>query len=194
MEQKTIDTPSKLIVYPVIHFEDVATAVSQLDLVKEAGCTGAFLINHEGMVHAAPMLKTAREYKDQHPEFQMGINLLSHEPLEAATICVNQSLDSTCFGDMGVSSAGVTVEGKQVSTVRTTRTSSSLHQSLSNTKISKPNLMLLLFWLVMPGSSRPLAVMRPCGPRDQQDQEDVSCCRWAACFGQRSHSRQCARL
>lgn len=68
-------TSEKPQVTPVIHVQDEAQALRNLDVIDAAGCPGAFLINHDfGMEPFLPILKTVRAAR---PDLWLGVNFLA---------------------------------------------------------------------------------------------------------------------
>lgn len=63
------------LVTPVIHVLDPAQALSNLEKVVEAGCPGAFLINHDFPME--PFLPMLREIRAAQPEMWLGVNFLA---------------------------------------------------------------------------------------------------------------------
>lgn len=96
-------------VYPVIHYLDRATAMAQVIVAREAGANGVFLISHHG--NDTELSYVAREAKKAHPDFAIGINLLSRSPLDAVIHALAGDLDMVWADDMGVDSRGVSLEG-----------------------------------------------------------------------------------
>ena len=63
------------VVTPVIHVQDAAQALRNLDVLDGQGCPGAFLINHDFPV--ATFLPILREIRAVRPEMWLGINFLA---------------------------------------------------------------------------------------------------------------------
>lgn len=63
------------IITPVIHVQDAAQALRNLDVLEGQGCPGAFLINHDFPV--APFLPILREIRAARPDFWLGVNFLA---------------------------------------------------------------------------------------------------------------------
>lgn len=62
------------VVTPVIHVLDVQQALRNLDIIADAGCPGAFLINHDfARDRFLPILKEVRAAR---PEMWLGVNFL----------------------------------------------------------------------------------------------------------------------
>ena len=99
-------------IFPVIHYLDHATAFEQVALARQTGADGVFLIAHQG--DDRPLLSVAAESKAQYPDFPIGINLLSSSPLFAVESAVQLGLDMVWADQMGVSSAGLTDEGREL--------------------------------------------------------------------------------
>ena len=95
--------------YPVIHFSNRELALEQVALAQGAGASGVFLISHYG--NDAELVNVACEAKQLHPDFAIGINLLSKAPLEAARRALEAELDMVWADSMGVDSRGLRVEG-----------------------------------------------------------------------------------
>jgi len=96
-------------IYPVIHYLDAATALGQVVIAKQCGADGVFLISHHG--RDDDLISVARESKQRHPDFQIGINLLSNSPRFAAESALEVGLDMVWADDMGVDSRGITTGG-----------------------------------------------------------------------------------
>lgn len=65
------------VVTPVIHVLSTAQALANLDILRTAGCPGAFLINHDfGKEAFLPIL---REVRRSMPEFWLGVNFLAED-------------------------------------------------------------------------------------------------------------------
>ncbi|MDU8913444.1 BtpA/SgcQ family protein [Aestuariicoccus sp. MJ-SS9] len=60
---------------PVIHVQDAAQALRNLDVLDGAGCPGAFLINHDFPV--AEFLPVLREIRAARPDLWLGVNFLA---------------------------------------------------------------------------------------------------------------------
>lgn len=103
-------------IIPVIHFLDHATALEQVTIAHICGADGAFLISHHGNDDA--LVKIAEACKAVHPEFPIGLNLLSKAPLAAAQQAWGAGMNMVWADDMGVSSQGLTAEGQELSTFK----------------------------------------------------------------------------
>lgn len=99
-------------VYPVIHFRDKELALSETALTKELGCDGVFLISHHGDDNT--LVEAAVWAKELHPDFKIGINLLSKYPQYACTVAQVKGLDMVWSDDMGVSSKGLNDVGNEM--------------------------------------------------------------------------------
>lgn len=97
-------------ILPVIHFLNEATALSEVRLARACGAQGVFLISHRGQDEL--LVEVARRAKLEHPDFKVGINLLSRGPLEAIGKALSAELDMVWADDMGVSSRGLTPVGE----------------------------------------------------------------------------------
>lgn len=97
-------------IFPVIHFLDEATALSEVALAQRCGSHGVFLISHRGRDEL--LVEVARRAKLKYPQFKVGINLLSRGPLEAIGMALAAELDMVWADDMGVSSKGLTPTGQ----------------------------------------------------------------------------------
>ncbi len=62
-------------VTPVIHVQDAAQALSNLEKVAAAGCPGAFLINHDFPMD--PFLPILRDIRAAEPDMWLGVNFLA---------------------------------------------------------------------------------------------------------------------
>lgn len=68
-------TAAETTVTPVIHVQDVAQALRNLDIVQAAGCPGAFLINHDFPM--GPFLPMVKEIRAARPDQWLGVNFLA---------------------------------------------------------------------------------------------------------------------
>lgn len=103
-------------IYPVIHHIDDATTRSEVRLAKSLGADGVFLISHGGGDQL--LLDLAWEIKQAHPSsagFEIGINMLQTDPLEACAGAASCGLDMVWADNMGVSSKGLTLAGTRAS-------------------------------------------------------------------------------
>jgi len=100
-------------VFPVIHFLNIELALDQASLAKEAGADGVFLINHHG--DDLVLDEVATRIKARLPGFKVGINLLASSPMTAAMMARRLGLDMVWADNMGVSSSGLTAEGRDLS-------------------------------------------------------------------------------
>ncbi|XDA97953.1 BtpA/SgcQ family protein [Sulfitobacter sp. LCG007] len=66
---------SQPVVTPVIHVQDAAQALRNLDVLDGAGCPGAFLINHDFEMEA--FLPILREVRAARPDLWLGVNFLA---------------------------------------------------------------------------------------------------------------------
>lgn len=99
--------------YPVIHYLDHETAVEQSDLIVDRALNGMFLISHHGDDDAT--FTSAVRIKERHPHLQVGVNLLATHPVEAAWRALSARLDMIWADNMGVSSSGLTPNGRALS-------------------------------------------------------------------------------
>lgn len=74
-----IDFNSKL-VFPVIHVTDFKQAERNVNIVREAGGQGFFLINHE--INSSALLKIADKIGAINPDLWLGVNCLGLTPQE----------------------------------------------------------------------------------------------------------------
>lgn len=91
-------------IYPVIHYLDRATSLEQVNVARNCGANGVFLISHHG--NDDDLIAVAGEAKRLHPDYRIGINLLSKSPLYACNKAIDQHLDMVWADDMGVDSSG----------------------------------------------------------------------------------------
>lgn len=63
------------VVTPVIHVQEAAQALRNLDMLDGAGCPGAFLINHDFAME--PFLPILREIRAARPDLWLGVNFLA---------------------------------------------------------------------------------------------------------------------
>jgi predicted TIM-barrel enzyme len=62
-------------VTPVIHVQDTAQALRNLDVLDAAGCAGGFLINHDFPME--PFLPILKEIRAARPDLWLGVNFLA---------------------------------------------------------------------------------------------------------------------
>jgi uncharacterized protein len=93
-----------MIVLPVIHVRDHTLTMANAALAQRLGCEGVFLISMDGRDAIVPTLAAA--VKQAWPAGQIGINLLSHDPIEALHIAIRHGLDASWTDSPGVTSAG----------------------------------------------------------------------------------------
>lgn len=91
-------------IYPVIHYLDRATALEEVNVARNCGAHGVFLISHRG--NDAELVAVSAEAKRLHPDFRIGINLLSESPLHACNKADDHRLDMVWADDMGIDSGG----------------------------------------------------------------------------------------
>jgi predicted TIM-barrel enzyme len=65
------------VVTPVIHVLSTAQALTNLEVLRAAGCPGAFLINHD--FGRAAFLPILREVRQALPDFWFGVNFLAED-------------------------------------------------------------------------------------------------------------------
>ncbi|MHB8410254.1 MAG: BtpA/SgcQ family protein [Acidiferrobacterales bacterium] len=104
-----LDSVRLVRIYPVIHYLDRATALDEVSVARNCGAAGVFLISHRGQ--DAELIGVAHEAKQTHPDFAIGINLLSRTPIEAARHALADGLDLVWADRMGVDSEGLAPEG-----------------------------------------------------------------------------------
>jgi predicted TIM-barrel enzyme len=100
-------------ILPVIHYLDPATAFSEVSKAVKCGADGAFLISHHG--NDEELLEVGVAIRKGHPDFPIGINLLSIEALDAAQSATALAFPMLWGDDVGVDSSGVTDEGHHIS-------------------------------------------------------------------------------
>jgi len=100
-------------IFPVIHYLDAGLALDQLDLAKEEGADGAFLISHDG--RDDEMIGVALQAKRGLGDFALGINLLSKKPWFACEVAKQFDLDMVWADRMGVDSSGLDSSGLALS-------------------------------------------------------------------------------
>lgn len=91
-------------VYPVIHYLNRDLALQQVEVARDCGADGVFLISHHS--NDAELVAVAKEAKRLPPDFRIGINLLSEDPLYAWNQAEGAGLDMVWADDMGVDSTG----------------------------------------------------------------------------------------
>jgi hypothetical protein len=69
---------SKRVVLPVIHVRDLKQAISNVEVARDAGADGVFLINHE--ISCKSLLDIYQMVAGKFPVFWIGINLLGMGP------------------------------------------------------------------------------------------------------------------
>lgn len=100
-------------IYPVIHFLSRGLALDQVAVARDCGADGVFLISHHG--NDDELVVVARAAKQAHPDFRIGINLLSQNPLQACIQAKDERLDMVWADDMGVGSGGVNAMAEELS-------------------------------------------------------------------------------
>lgn len=106
--------PPKIL--PVIHLLDHATALEQVTLARDCGSDGVFLISHKG--NDEELVEIAWASKRLHPDFPIGVNLLSKSPMAAALQAWSVGMNMVWADDMGASSKGLTVEGRDLAALK----------------------------------------------------------------------------
>lgn len=100
-------------ILPVIHYLNHSTALAEVEVARECGAHGVFLISHhqddKALVEVAALAKKA------HPDFPIGANLLSSTPEFAVTKALEHGLDMVWADSMGVSSMGLSPLGVRMS-------------------------------------------------------------------------------
>lgn len=99
-------------VLPVIHYRDRLLALQEADLAFRAGADGVFLISHNDKDDELPAV--AQAIKHRHPSKQVGVNLLSQDPLSALRCAEQFDLDMVWADSPGVTSAGWTPTGAEL--------------------------------------------------------------------------------
>ncbi|MBN3761368.1 BtpA/SgcQ family protein [Burkholderia sp. Ac-20365] len=99
-------------VFPVIHFLDAATALSEADLAFECGADGVFLISHQGDDDL--LFEPAAVIKRRHPGKLVGLNLLTLGAAKCVAVAADLGLDAAWADHAGVNSAGVSETGMQL--------------------------------------------------------------------------------
>lgn len=102
-------------IYPVIHYLDRDTAISETAIARSAGADGVFLISHLG--DDTELVDVAKEIKQMHEGFPIGVNLLSRQGLAAVQIAVSAGMDMVWADNMGVDSTGLTDEGRAIAAI-----------------------------------------------------------------------------
>lgn len=97
---------------PVIHLLDRDTALEQVTVARQCGAHGVFLISHLG--GDDELIDIASDCVKAHPDFPIGINLLSKTVLEAARSAHSSGIRMVWADDMGVNSQGLTAAGRDV--------------------------------------------------------------------------------
>jgi predicted TIM-barrel enzyme len=100
-------------VFPVIHHLTDNLALEQAKIAYEAGADGVFLISHHGKDMVLPSLGEA--IKNTYPTMKVGLNFLGHDIMTTADMAREYNLDMIWGDSVGVSSSGLTNEGKTLS-------------------------------------------------------------------------------
>jgi len=98
-------------VYPVIHYYNKETTISEAAKAFECGADGVFLISHIGQNEK--LIPLAIEIKEKF-KMKVGINFLGDDVLSTAKIVEQNNLDMVWSDDCGVSSAGLNFNGFQL--------------------------------------------------------------------------------
>lgn len=99
-------------VFPVIHHLDRETSLEQVQVAKDCGADGVFLISHHGKDDE--LVIVARDAKQLHQDYLIGINLLTRHPMNAAILARDNGLDMVWADDMGVDSKGCSKEAMEL--------------------------------------------------------------------------------
>jgi len=102
-----------MLVFPVIHYVDAASALVNAQMAADLGCAGVFLISMIGECDVIP--GAAAKIKEALPHLWVGINLLSKSPWAAMKISLEWKLDGTWSDHPGVTSKGVDAEAEHIS-------------------------------------------------------------------------------
>lgn len=102
-------------VWPVIHLDTLQLAHSNADMAFRLSCAGVFVISMDGRNDKA--LHTAIALKAQHPQQNVGVNLLGVSALAALQLSLRSGLDATWSDAAGVSSRAVSDEAKAIGAV-----------------------------------------------------------------------------
>lgn len=106
---------SNLKIFPVIHYLNRRMALDEVTLARRTGAHGVFLISH--LAHLGSdeeLLLVAAEAKREHPDFLVGVNLLSFRALEATKMALKARLDMSWSDQPVVSSTGLQGQGPQL--------------------------------------------------------------------------------
>lgn len=106
---------SARVVLPVVHHANAALSIAQAELALACGADGVFLISHGG--RNADLAAPAQAIKARHPDKAVGLNLLGEPALDALKLVVELGLDMVWTDDPGVTSAGFTEEGSELTDV-----------------------------------------------------------------------------
>lgn len=93
-----------MLIYPVIHYLNRDLALEEVWVARSCGADGVFLISHQGDDYE--LIEVAAEAKLKYPDFRIGINLLSQDPIFACNQAREAGLDMVWADDMGVDSRG----------------------------------------------------------------------------------------
>ena len=95
-------------IYPVIHYKDDETTLSEATIAYKAGADGIFLISHLGsnerLIPLAVKIKKLLGFK-------VGLNFLGDDAIYTAKIIKDNKLDMVWSDYCGVSSLGLSFEG-----------------------------------------------------------------------------------
>lgn len=98
-------------VYPVIHYKNDETTLSEALKAHNAGADGVFLISHIG--HNERLIPLAIQIKKEF-QFKVGLNFLGDDVIYTANTVKENDLDMVWSDYCGVSSKGLDHEGEEL--------------------------------------------------------------------------------
>ena len=98
--------------FPVIHLRDDAQGLHEAEKAFDAGADGVFFIHHSGGDTMA--VRVAQLTKQAHPEWYVGINLLSSGPIVAFEKAIEAGLDAIWADSVGVTSEGLDANAREL--------------------------------------------------------------------------------
>lgn len=103
--------------FPVIHLLNDAQGMREAEKALEANADGVFFINHHG--DDAMAIRVAAATKQLHPNWYVGINLLSSGPVRAFEAAIEAGLDAIWADSVGVTSEGLGGQAHELRKLRT---------------------------------------------------------------------------
>lgn len=122
-------SPQTALVLPVIHHLDASTTFSEIKIARKCGADGVFLISHDGA--DLELLEVARTAIRENSGFPIGLNLLSMGCVQAARKALEVGSNMIWADDMGVDSAGLTDQGREMASIARDATQLKLFASVA---------------------------------------------------------------